>query len=99
MQFRSMFWADWGEHPKIERASMDGSLRKVIVDKDISWPNGITVDLFQQHLYWADAQLHYIGRVDFEGGGRITINRGAPSYPFALVYGSGYLIWSDMRTK
>lgn len=78
---------------------MDGSLRKVIVDKEVFWPNGISVDLFQQHLYWADAKFHQICRVDFEGGGRILINRGAPSHPFALVYSSGLLFWSDLRTK
>ena len=26
---RTMFWSDWGENPKIERASMDGSNRRV----------------------------------------------------------------------
>ena len=41
-----MFWTDWGEVPKIERADMDGSndSRKVIVSDDIFWPNGISVD-------------------------------------------------------
>ena len=24
-----MFWTDWGREPKIERAGMDGSFRKV----------------------------------------------------------------------
>ncbi|KAH8026378.1 hypothetical protein HPB51_020362 [Rhipicephalus microplus] len=41
-----LFWTDWGDVPKIERASMDGNLttRKVIVREDIFWPNGLTVD-------------------------------------------------------
>lgn len=44
--FRIMFWTDWGEVPKIERADMDGSIesRKVIVSDDIFWPNGLSVD-------------------------------------------------------
>lgn len=78
---------------------MDGSLRKIIVDENVFWPNGIALDLFQQHLYWADAKLHYIGRVDFDGGGREVINKAAPQHPFALVYTSGFLYWSDWRTK
>ena len=28
---RYMFWSDWGKYPRIERANMDGSGRKVIV--------------------------------------------------------------------
>ena len=37
-----MFWTDWGEKPKIERAGMQGSHRSrhIIVTKDIVWPNG-----------------------------------------------------------
>lgn len=33
---------DWGEFPKIERASMDGDpkSRMILVDQDIAWPNG-----------------------------------------------------------
>lgn len=44
--FSLMFWSDWGEVPKIERASMDGnnSTRKVIIKEDIYWPNGLAVD-------------------------------------------------------
>lgn len=78
---------------------MDGSQRKIIVDENVFWPNGIALDLFQQHLYWADAKLHYIGHVDFEDGGREIINKAAPQHPFALVYTSGFLYWSDWRTK
>lgn len=41
-----MFWTDWGESPKIEKASMDGNImsRKSIVSDNIFWPNGITAD-------------------------------------------------------
>lgn len=41
-----MFWTDWGESPKIEKASMDGDMssRKCIVSENIFWPNGITAD-------------------------------------------------------
>lgn len=43
---RIMFWTDWGETPKIERAGMDGDpdTRVVIVSENIFWPNGLTVD-------------------------------------------------------
>ncbi|CAI9624722.1 unnamed protein product [Staurois parvus] len=39
-----MFWTDWGRYPRIESASMDGTLRKVIISEKIYWPNGLTID-------------------------------------------------------
>ena len=38
-----MYWTDWGENAKIERAGLDGSNRQAIVTKDIQWPNGLTI--------------------------------------------------------
>lgn len=57
-----MFWTDWGELPKIERAGMNGdaSTRKVIVNTNIFWPNGLTVDFDHRRLYWLDGRLHFI---------------------------------------
>jgi low density lipoprotein receptor-related protein 5/6 len=38
-----MFWSDWGDVPKIERASMNGdpTSRKVIVKEVISFSNAV----------------------------------------------------------
>lgn len=70
-----MFWTDWGENPKIERAGMDGdsATRKVIVKDEIFWPNGLTVDYDQRVIYWADARLSYIASVDFHGEKRTKV--------------------------
>lgn len=47
-----MFWSDWGEIPKIEKASMDGnnSARQVIIKDGIYWPNGLAVDYETKRL-------------------------------------------------
>lgn len=57
-----MFWTDWGETPKIERAAMDGDpkSRRIIVSHNIFWPNGLTVDFDSRKIYWLDARLHFI---------------------------------------
>lgn len=65
-----MYWTDWGEEPRIERAGMDGSNRKIIVEVDIYWPNGLTIDLDEQKLYWADAKLSFIHRANLDGSSR-----------------------------
>lgn len=37
---RTMYWSDWGNHPKIETAAMDGTLRETLVQDNIQWPTG-----------------------------------------------------------
>lgn len=37
---RTMYWADWGNHPKIETAAMDGTLRQTLVHENLQWPTG-----------------------------------------------------------
>lgn len=65
-----MYWTDWGEIPKIERAGMDGTNRAVIIDTEIYWPNALTLDYSQQKLYWADAKYNFIHRSNLDGTGR-----------------------------
>ena len=38
-----MYWTDWGENARIERAGLDGSHRSPVVSTDIQWPNGLTI--------------------------------------------------------
>lgn len=49
-----LFWTDW-THPKIERSTMAGNLRKTIVKTDLGWPNGLSIDYDEDMIYWADA--------------------------------------------
>uniref|UniRef100_A0A672QRJ2 EGF-like domain-containing protein n=1 Tax=Sinocyclocheilus grahami TaxID=75366 RepID=A0A672QRJ2_SINGR len=62
-----MYWADWGNHPKIETAAMDGTMRETLVHENIQWPTGLAVDYFNERLYWADAKLSVIGSVRLNG--------------------------------
>lgn len=56
-----MFWSDWFEkEPKIERASLDGSDRVLLVSERLGWPNGIALDIEANKLYWGDASTHKI---------------------------------------
>ena len=68
-----MFWTDWGEEPKIERAEMDGSNRSVVVRQNIHWPNGLTIDYSAKKIYWTDAKLFYIAKANFDGSSREKI--------------------------
>lgn len=96
-----IFWTDWGETPKIERAGMDGdhSTRKVIVKTSISWPNGLTIDYDTKRVYWADAKLKFISSIDFDGNHRAIVVSGNLPHPFALTLYGDMLYWTDWTTK
>ena len=70
---RRLFWSDWGQHPRIESAGMDGSDRRVIVASKVYWPNGLALDLPARRLYFADARLDYIEFCSYDGSGRTTV--------------------------
>ena len=98
-----MFWTDWGEIPKIERAGMNGARRDVIVERDIVWPNGLTLDYENRLLYWVEAKeaMQQIGVVNWEGRGRRIIlkSREALPQPFAISLYHSELYWTDWTTK
>nr|CAH7753133.1 unnamed protein product [Callosobruchus chinensis] len=95
-----MFWTDWGEVPKIERASMDGDpkSRIVIVTENIFWPNGLTVDYKTKTVYWIDGKLHFINRMDYNGKNVKTVLEKGFEYPFALTQFETKLFWTDWKT-
>jgi low-density lipoprotein receptor-related protein 1 (alpha-2-macroglobulin receptor) len=74
-----MFFTIWGsDAAKLERASLDGNDRRVLVDSKIVYPYGLTVDFPMKRVYWVDTYLDYIEAVDYDGGNRKTILRGSP---------------------
>ncbi len=74
-----MFFTVWGTtSPKLERASLDGQNRKVLVNSKIVYPYGVTVDFPTKTVYWVDTYLDYIECIDYDGNNRKTVLRGSP---------------------
>ncbi|XP_014786530.1 low-density lipoprotein receptor-related protein 6 [Octopus bimaculoides] len=96
-----MYWTDWGERPKIERAGMDGNKlnRSVIISEDIHWPNGLTLDYDDSKIYWADAKLNFIHSCNFDGSDRRPVVEGSLPHPFALTLFEETLFWTDWHTR
>ncbi|XP_059475497.1 low-density lipoprotein receptor-related protein 1 isoform X2 [Neocloeon triangulifer] len=73
-----MFFTKWGfTIPALERANLDGTSREVIVDNKIVYPYGVAIDFPNQHVYWVDSFLAQIERVDYDGGNRKSLKKGA----------------------
>ena len=80
---------------------MDGNQdsREVIINDNIFWPNGLTLDYEDSKIYWADAKLHYIHSCDFDGSNRRTVIQGSLPHPFALTLFGDTLYWTDWHTR
>lgn len=96
---RVMFWTDWGENPRIERVGMDGSQRKVIISTKIYWPNGLTLDIATQRIYFADSKLDYIDFCDYDGNGRqqVLAHNHYLLHPHSLTIFEDTLFWTDRQ--
>ena len=62
-----MFWTEIGNVAKIERAGMDGSERRELVNTSLGWPGGIAVDTMCNRVYWTDERLKAIGSANLDG--------------------------------
>ncbi|KAK4295463.1 hypothetical protein Pmani_031983 [Petrolisthes manimaculis] len=89
-----LFWTDWGKISKIERSFLDGSERRILLDDNMGWPNGLAIDYELERIYWNDAKGDAIGSSDFNGGNRVRLLTGVP-HPFGLTLLGGFIYWTD----
>uniref|UniRef100_A0A6Q2Z0Y6 EGF-like domain-containing protein n=1 Tax=Esox lucius TaxID=8010 RepID=A0A6Q2Z0Y6_ESOLU len=96
----TMYWADWGNQPKIETAAMDGTMRETLVQDNLQWPTGLAVDYFNERLYWADAKLSVICSVRLNGSDPVVAVNSIKNklhHPFSIdvfedyIYGVTYI--------
>ncbi|MBZ3875678.1 Low-density lipoprotein receptor-related protein 1B [Sciurus carolinensis] len=67
-----MYWTVIGDHSHIEEAAMDGTLRRILVQKNLQRPTGLAVDHFSERIYWADFELSVIGSVLYDGSDSVV---------------------------
>ena len=92
-----MYWSDWGIPAKIERASMDGMNRQVLIDTGVTWPNGLAIDYQLQRLYWADAFTDKIEYSNVDGTGReiLLTSINGLQHPFSIAIDGDLIYWTD----
>jgi len=95
-----MFWTDWAKTPgaKIERANMDGTGRRTVVENHIIWPNGVTVDMENNKIIWCDAMTEKLEMTDLSGRNRVVLMSGV-KHAYSVVHMNGYLYWSEWKTS
>lgn len=58
-------------------------------------PNALTIDYENHKIYWADARLDKIERVDYDGRNRVVLTHSLPIHPFAMAVYGDMLFWTD----
>ncbi|XP_066250185.1 low-density lipoprotein receptor-related protein 2 [Euwallacea similis] len=97
----TLYYTDWGKFGasgKILRTTMAGSLKKVIIDKNLTQPSGLAIDYDERMLYWTDAVREKIERSDLEGNNR-EILVAATIYPFSITVFGEYIYWTDLQLR
>ena len=95
---RFLYWTDWGTNPKIERADLDGSNRKVLVNSSLRWPNGIAIDYVERKLYWGDAGTDEISCVNLDGTNKQVVLKDLP-HVFGLSILEDDIFWTDWQLR
>lgn len=95
---RLLYWTDWGDPAKIERASMDGSERRVLISgSHIEWPVDLAIDYTTRKLYWIDAKLKVIKHCDMDGTNvREIVNQGIIE-PTGITVFEDHMYWIDQK--
>ena len=94
-----MYWTDWGKHPKIERAALDGSHRTILVNDSVAWPNGLTIDYLFRKIYWADAKLDKIEVMNLDGSNRRVVLNDKLPHIFGFTVLGDRLYWTDWQKR
>lgn len=93
-----MFWTDLGKSAKIERSGMDGSDRQVLINNNMTWPNGLGLDFQSDRLYWVDAGTHTLESCSLEGSDRKVIISVGLKHPFGITIYDHTMYWTDWDT-
>ncbi|XP_038058173.1 uncharacterized protein LOC119729609 isoform X2 [Patiria miniata] len=97
----NLYWTDWGTAPKIERSGTEGSGRRVLIDTNLMWPNGISLDLEGGRMYWCEAGFDRIEYSDLLGQGRTVLVdlTSLGIHPFDLFVYYDFIYWSDWTSS
>lgn len=68
-----MFFSNNGLHPRIERTTLDGLDRTVIVYRGLLVVIALSIDTYRNKLYWSDIGRQTLEISDYDGSNRRVI--------------------------
>ena len=95
------YWTDWGTVALISKAFLDGTRASVVVNSNLTWPNGLTIgdENGVRFLFWVDAGRKVIEKARTDGRSRtILISLDLP-HPFGITLSGNTLYWTDWQKK
>lgn len=91
-----MFWTDWGQTPYVGVTQMDGNGLSTLVDSDLKWPNGLSIDYPSERLYWVDSARFKLESIGLDGQQRMAVTlHGTDAIPFSLQVMGSVAYWTD----
>ncbi|CAG5124313.1 unnamed protein product, partial [Candidula unifasciata] len=97
---KDVFWAD-GQAGTISWVNLETNKSKVIIEDDISMPDGLAVDWVHKNIYLSDTGLDKIEVARIDGTYRKTLINENLDEPKALVLdpSSGWMYWTDWGSQ
>ncbi|KAL5012017.1 hypothetical protein ScPMuIL_010568 [Solemya velum] len=94
-----LFWSDTGGRPKIERAGLDGSGRKVLVLTGLILPSSITIGHGTRQIYWVDTDKHTVEAIGYDGNNRRVIAKRYKLWFTSVTLNKDWLYALDAKTN
>lgn len=70
-----LFWTDISDKPRLERSTLSGEYRSILIGKDLHKPMSLAVDHFENLLYMLDVGLGKLLSCDLSGNNIRTVYR------------------------
>ena len=92
-----LYWTDWGDTARIQRASMDGQNIETVHNQSTSirQPQALTIDYDSQTLYWSDQSLYKLLWSQVEPGSQINISSYTFYNTYSMVIFGSYLFFTN----
>jgi hypothetical protein len=97
--FRYLFWLNQVSPRRIERTTIVGLARRIIIDEEYFEVTAMTVDMESDLLYWVDDFNKKIECTNLEGEDRRVLVTGGFSQANSLAVFGKYLYWTDREQR
>ncbi|NXK03691.1 LRP2 protein, partial [Herpetotheres cachinnans] len=92
-----LYWSEVGSHPRLMKATMDGSQQHVLLAQGLGWPTALALDLPTWRIFWLDEKLGSVSSARMDGTSVKVLHLSWVQSPFAAAVCEGQLYWSERK--